>query len=670
MRKFFTAFITILIIVLTGWLIVPAHQLPQGIKEVMLTLSSDGPATPGQTQEYLVNAFSRKDGRLEREPGLQLNARLAFTRHPLSARSELWSSLEQTPEGSYLCRFPVPENMPSGSASLEIFPARHPDVSLLKCQVTIGHDQAIVVLPPRAAVTAGNWASFRIAALGRKSARGIFKAPVRVKMTPPSGHTTINRVVLTDLDGTAVFTTHIHSNAAQGLYRFDFFQGGNKLSLKTHIGSPIERTQFVKRLFERPGRLLPDLPALLEPGPVDARVPLYVLKNEDSQPASTMLSDIRPEQDQACLTYDCPDSEYRQIEVWQNGKIVYNSDLQLPSGRIAIPFPHGVQSSSPIFFKLWQLQGNLLMVKEQVLMPENPAALPAARYMAELDSMLSSEDRLPCSAEILTRPGMTAINLAGQVKCFTPSSQPEIVPELSAADGMAALPPDSMRLVKCDPSQSNTRQRFFLVENELQLSRYRFSSIKIWLDPARFFTSIISALLIEKPGIDFLLGEAECRALRCSLLGLSEHPAELEKLEGLMIPISEFYDLSLTSPAITASYRPIFNRAVSRLNKLIHLPDQISTFGGINQDFEDKIGPFSPILPSEISVDRLFTALKPGGKAGLVSGGTIIPVNLTGSVAVFRPKSQSGSDARIEKLINSRSTPIMVELEFSEATEY
>lgn len=670
MRKLLAG-LSILLAALIAWYIVPGHQTPSEIKSYLFTISTDGPALPGYNQEFLINAFSRKSGALVREPWLKIGARLKRSDTTGQNISESLPILPQTPEGTYICNFCIPENQNPGSSSLEIYPAGYPDIILCKSPVQECHDNALVVIPPKMQLHAGNWVSFKIASICRKNGAGNFKVPIRVKMMPPSGHTTINRVLFTDIDGIAVFTSHINNNSPVGIYTFDFFQGNEKLQLKVFIGSQLERLQSIKRLFDKRNDYMQYFSAIFQPDTIISSqpLPLYNLLNSPNT-LSSILYEIRAENDQAFLSYDCKGSEYRQIEVWQNGKVVYNSDLQLDSGRIAIPFPHGIQAAQPIFFKLWQLRGNELRVQEQGLLSYSGKVTPALKLLADADLLFATAEQLPFNTRVFTRPGLLAANLSSKVVNITTRTEIDIKPIQTAAFDPETAVLDPVRLIQCDEQQSQAKQRFFLVDNELQLNRFRFSTIKIWLDPYKFLTSAISALLIEKPGIDFMLGEIECRTLRCGLLGLSEQPAELEKLEGLLIPVTEFYEYSQLNKEIARAYKPMLARAISRLSKLIHVPEKLASMVRDSDSIEAKIGPFSPILPSEINIDRMFSALKPGGKASLVSGGRIIPINLTGNVAIFQAKSLPGKENRIEKLINSRSTPILVELEFSEDSEY
>jgi hypothetical protein len=81
------------------------------------------------------------------------------------------------------------------------------------------------------------------------------------------------------------------------------------------------------------------------------------------------------------------------------------------------------------------------------------------------------------------------------------------------------------------------------------------------------------------------------------------------------------------------------------------------------------IGPFSPILPGEVAVEELLPALKGGGRALLANSNRRLPINLSGDVSVFHSKSFSGKDERFDKLINTRTLPIVVELDFNDVDD-
>ena len=670
MRKIFIIVITLLMITLAAVYIMPPPSQDIELKPYLIAVSSDGAIRPGQQQELMVYVFSHADNQLVREQRLDLKAVITMQSYEQQQPSILEAKLHYLSEGAYTGIFKIPENIKPGSASIEIYHQNTPSSSIHSCKIPVREDQALIVIPPSEPVYAGNWVSFKIASVDKKSGTGAFKKPVRVKLHAPNGHTTINRLVHTDLDGTAVFTTHINNNTRPGIYIFEFTQGSERVKISILVDLQKRNNDMLTQRFNWHGSSMLPLSTIL-PATYTSTEPQkndYMLVSQDL-PNNKSLYDIRSEKKQAFLNYNCEGSTHRQIEVWQNGKAVYTSDLQLESGRISIPFSRGVKAGQPLFFKLWQLKQNKLRSYGYTTIVATTEKSPVSVILNEADKIITPAPSQPFTDMLFSQPGWMSANMPVKISSIKPQSPVSIEPEIIREADFAITASDALRLLQCDTSPQMRQQRFFLVENELQLNRYRFSTLKIWLDPERFFRSVISALHPEKSNIDLLIGEVECRTMRCDHSGISEKPAELEKLEGLMLPLSEFYDHTQISPAVASAVQPLLMRAMARMHHYIHIPRKIRDSLRKSPQDISKIGPFSPVLPFEISVDRLFEALKPGGKATLVSDNSSIQLNLVDAVAIFKTKNISGKEYYPDKLLNSRNTPILVELEFTEPVD-
>ncbi len=663
MRKFVFALIIILLPA-TWWFFRHPDSVSAIPESVFFVVSADGPAQPGQRQEIVVAAFSRNQKRLVRENQLQLSASLEITVASTTQFLE-HASLQLLPDGSYSTGFNIPENC-SGKAVLKIFPAGARQNHAFSCDLKIAADNGLAVLPPTAPIQPGNWLSFRIALINRKTAYGIFRQPVRVKMQTPAGHQTVNRVVQTDIHGTAVFTTHIHEHAAPGLYKFEFSHGDAMQMLEIPVFNRPDQLQLLNQFFSsRPGLIQPLAPHFLRVTAL-ASPPAYIIARARSSDRP-LLSDIRHEAGQAFLTYNCPGSEHRQIEVWQNGSIIYTSDLQLPAGRISIPFPRPIEQAQPLVFRLWQLTGRTLGIQEQAILPSDKRFTPAIAILRDTPAQTQSPSDDDFCSLFFSRPGLTSVSGSFTVENLT-SLQPPALQLLEPS--RYAFEHNPERWLAADNLCAQSHKRFFLIENELNLGKYRFSTMKIWLEPAAFFTSVISALRSKNAGIDFIIGEAECRASRFGLIGIEDQAAELERLEGLLGILAELNDLASARPKAATEWAPTLARAIRRLSGLTHVPESIRGATRFQTDKDNKIGPFSPVLPGEISLEKLMTALKPGGKVGLHTGERVIPMILSGNAAIYGAKNQPGQESRLERLMNLRSIPVIVELDFTDPDTY
>ncbi len=665
MRIFFKAIFIILALTVAVWFLMPEPQQAALPQSLFFIVSADGPARPGQTQEIVVNAFSRQNNLLVRESGLQLSAALKHAT-PSNPDSILnFSDLQQSHDGGYRCNFVIPDTS-TGSAAFLIFYRGQTGTPAFSCPLNIESDAGLAVLPPPTTIHPGNWLSFKIASINRKTGTGNFRLPVRVKMRTPSGHQTINRVLLTDIHGTAVFTTHIHDHAASGDYEFEFVQGKSRQTLKIPVTPAPDKNQLVRQLFKHRLNLVQPLSPGLMSELAMASAPVYLIRPARSSHSwkPDILSSIRAEIDQAFLTYDCGASEYRQIEVWQNGRIIYNSDLQLEAGRISIPFPHALEPSQPLLFRVWQISSGTMKIQEQATMPANFKLSPVLALLQEAELWATGATGMNFASLFFSRPGVfaTSANIVPQVLTGNESPQlvsggPKMYPHMAS---------DTERLLENTDFTGRSQKRFFVVDNELNLGRYRFSTMKIWLEPGRFFTSIISALRNDQANVDFLIGEAECRAIRFGFISIEDQPAELEKLEGILAILAELDSYAVSHPERAANWSSALNRALGRLCRLIHTPENYAGRTADKSGEDNKVGPFSPILPGEIDLEKLFTALKPGGKVSLITGERSIPMALTGNATIYGDKGLPGQSNRIEKLVNLRSIPVIVELDFSD----
>ena len=665
MRKFLPLLLLAAIIVgVAVFLQRPA--MPPLPDNLLLTLSTDGPLQPGHQHELLLHAFSRRSQRLTRETALRLSATISQSASATVLLTTGQINFTRHRDGSYRGLVKLPENI-QGTATISVFPTGYPEKELLKSSITCDSTRGLLVLPPAAPVHPGNWASFRIAMINRKSGKGIFKAPVRVKMKTPAGHDTINRVVLTDLHGTCLFTTHLHSSAAYGMHTFEFSTGNAVQSLPMPVLPQPDKALVAQKLVRNEPGLLSSISSAFLNSLTIASPPAHLLEYENhaGETAGRILAEFKVEIDQAFITYDCTGSDYRHVEVWQNGHLLYSSDLQLEAGRISVPFPHPPEPSQPLFAKIWEIRGNAVKIQEKAALLQSSSLSPVFSFMQDAADYLPDTGASELASMFFTTPGFMAINLPYSVLSLTEKDIPRLIP---VAEGLPPQPADPARFFTTSEMSGRSFKRFFLVDDELALGRYHFSNLKIWLYPPRFFTSLIASFRNQPANVDFLIGEAECRALRFVFLSIADQPAELEKMEGILAVLAELNDYAEAHPERAANWRSGLKRAIKRLAKLIHTPVAIKTSIVASDNEDSRFGPFSPVQTFDITLDKLYQALKPGGKVTLKTGGRRLPLTLSGDSVTFRSRSLPGLNNRPDLLINTRTVPVIVEIDFS-ATE-
>ena len=638
---------------------------PQEVERTsFVAVSADNAMVAGSRQDFAIYLLNPKGSAPSPLNTGSLFASLVFpTREPLTIKSEA----KYISDGAYTASFNIPDIVLPPQATLEIV-QKETGQPVFRGPAKTGRDITLLIMPPTEVVYAGNWLSVRIATICRKTGKGIFRAPVRVKLSIPGGEQTVNRVIHSDIDGMAVFTTHINNNAAGGVYRCEFSHGRELAVLHVNVKSMGEKRR--KRNMTMQKRVINPLASLLESGAKTTELQHYYfstsLRQNDRKP---VFDEVNLEKNKVFISYQCPGSSWRQIEIWQNGRIHYTSDLQIESGRVSLSFTSPLLSDMPIKLKLWYLDKDGIKIYEQTFYRCGEQQTPTNMFFKAADRTFGEDGSKQLAAKALANTGFFAHNHADKIRSsfISPELDQIIEPVITSAADFNIVRETPARLLSSDVKNKPGR-RFFLVNDELQLSRYKFSNLRIWHQPRRLLGSLIGALMLERAGISFIIGEAEIRALRLQYLSVAERSAELEKLEGLLAPLSEFYEFCQTRPELKEAWENGILRAATRLSEHVAIPEKLTAALKQNRVDTGRIGPFSPVLPAEVALDELMAALKPGGKVLLTSSERQMPINLSGNVSIFSSKSFSGKDERFEKLINTRALPLVVELDFSDPT--
>ncbi|MBU1107402.1 MAG: hypothetical protein KKB51_12085 [Candidatus Riflebacteria bacterium] len=664
MHKIFQTALVLLLIAGFTLLLKPGQKPEDVDKSSFVAVSADSAIIAGNRQDFVIYVLNPAGKAPSPENAKKLTARLnlpsANTQQPVILQSEA----KRLSDGAYVASFEIPEQISQQPATLEIN-CQESRKLIFRDEAKTGRSVALLVLPPPAIVYAGDWLNIRIAAVCRKTGQGIFKIPVRVKFTIPGGHQTVNRVIHTDIDGTAIFSTHINSSAAGGHYSCEFFCGMETVRVNLNIkGITAKHQQRVKLLQNRN---LSPISTMLKSGKNPAEAQQYYFASPLSQQTNSEgLNAVTLEKGQIFLNYNCPDSVWRQIEVWQNGRIHYSSDLQLASGRISVSFRTPLQSNMPVKLKLWYLNDNGIKIYEQTFYQAGEHQTPISMFFKEADSLIAENGSTILARQALVTKGLLTSNQGSRIRINQADRLPEQIIESvpQPVTEFIVIQETPARLLESDVRRMADK-RFFLVDTELQLSRYKFSNIRIWHNPRRFFGSLVGSLMAERSNIAFLIGEAEARTLRLPYMSLAARSVELEKLEGLLAPLCEFFEFCQDKPELLDAWQPGILRATSRLAECIFIPDKLAKAVKAHKIDTTRIGPFTPVLPFELPLAELLPALKSGGKVILVSGDRQMPINLAGDVSIFSSKSFSGKKERFEKLLNTRAIPVVVELDFS-----
>ena len=587
-------------------------------------ISTDGYISPGEKQDFLVSLFKNIDGKRVFESKTNIGIKLSMPLQDGTVK-ETAIPLTNNAPGKYLCTYNFPENLDDSEVEVTLFPDNRTDKPISKCKIPVKRERAIVIKPPENQVYVGGKVSFKLASVDIKSGQSLFKIPIRVKLIPPSGFTTINRVVITDFDGLATFQTKIHPASPEGIYTF-IFQSGN----------------FHQKIFVNIKNQKNTLPYADNIDPI----PLYK-QTDNSNENCGYIFNLNCERNSILIAYGCPESEHRQIEIWQNGKIHYYSNFPLEGGIVSIPLNKPLLAGCPALFKVWQIKDNQVSSHEKIryIPPNNPNKL--GNFLMEVNSEFQNteKDRLACSfsrkgfiaaSSKFSVENLTKTNLF-DLKEITPSNQIEI--PLSYYENLL------------NNSDQNSSSSFLLVDRKYELNEEK--DYHIILDTKLFLDEYLNYLSKKEPSLNSLLQESLCRIDRFQLLDLQSQKTEIENIEALITPISEIYSYLNKFQNQKKIYAPSILSCINRVKNITFIPAEFSFDFSQNQYDLSHI-PMLDIKPVARGLQSIQGVFKPTGKIFLRKN------NSTSIIELDKPKVTISSKdwGSIENL---RSIPLLIE---------
>ena len=142
---------------------------------------------------------------------------------------------------------------------------------------------------------------------------------------------------------------------------------------------------------------------------------------------------------------------------------------------------------------------------------------------------------------------------------------------------------------------------------------------------------------------------------------------ELEKLEGLLIPLSEYW-FSMDQQNFDGENTE-FNRncvnLLSQLKNFIHIPKNAFDLMKKDNSVQTTLTSLPNLINFKASKDLLEAALKPGGKILLEDQKRSFASDLTSSPLELINRNFTRQNNNLKKLINLRSDPVIIELIYS-----
>jgi hypothetical protein len=639
----------IILAVIFVWTGLEPTKIPD---DLLIVLSTDGPLTPGSKQEFIVYTLRTNFSSWQKSEfiaRLEIKDRKNQSRIIAQANSETKNPLK------FLCE--IPKTLSAKNITFNLYQKYNYTKPVFSQTLEVHKDISIIAIPPVDQVYCGRWLSTRVFCFSRRNLNGIYRVPIRVKMIAPFKQTTLNRIIHTDVNGSAWFSTFISKRAPAGSYRLEFSHGQESLSLKIPISAgqrshKAQLTGFASGLNHFTSIALEDQQK--------EKFSIYAKKTD------AFITNLKLGNQQFNFNFDCQNSALRCLEVWQNGKLLNHDFLPIEQGRSAHPLPRSTNPDEPLRLKLWIIRGNKLTFETAALQSYKPDKGSGISSILLLQKRLNiSEERL---FSLLTAKQMPlyAKNLDVQTD-HARLSAITIAPDKAFETDVAGKEQTSgsLRLLVQDHTIS-AANRFFLVESELNLAKYNFSSLKIHLDAEEFYRNLLSSTSNAYSGMMSILAELEVRIARFNLLPLQDQKAEIEVLEGLLIPVAEYIKFPDLQKDKSQAVLDRIKRILQQLKRFIYLPDELQLMVSNISEAKIFIGPVPEVFEVLTNKEILNSALQPGGKILLENQNNSFSANLTRNLLSFKNTDSSGKRKKLKKLVNLRTDPIVVELIFND----
>ena len=548
-------------------------------------ISTDGYISPSVRQDFLVNVFREIDNNRVFET--KANLGISFT-IPINQNESFTEILPlvYTQPGKYTCNYDFEKAIEGTVVTISVFPERRTDKPIVTCTLPVKKEKAIVVQPPDNQTYIGSKITFKLASVEKKSGLCIPKFPVRVRMTTPSGYTTLNRVVITDTEGLATLETFIHKASPEGYYTFTF--AGENFEQKISI--------YVKEAPTEPTL------ASLE------TTPTYV-SSEITNENCGFIFNLNCERNDALMAYGCPDSQHRQIEIWQNGKLNYYANLNLEGGTVSLVLHKPLLAGCPVLFKLWQITDNEVISHEKVryLPFKTPDRLSDFLYQTNAEFHNTEKDRLAMS---LARRAFTGVSSKMDFEDLTQIFSQNMRSVFPSPQTEITLQYFENKLIKQEKLLNQSS--FELIEHETELDMKK--NYKLYLDQSEFLKDYLQAIYNENSNLDSMLQEATCLTELFNKLSGNEKKEISQKLEGLLIPLTEIYGYTSKFPDKKKEVVPSILTVCNKIKECVSLPQEF-LFEFSKNAYNLTNEPMLEIKPANRSLQSIQGLFRQAGKA-------------------------------------------------------
>lgn len=583
-------------------------------------LSTDGNIVPGKRQDFLISLFKDTDNNRIFESKVRIALKINYQTTNEEKKEEIIHLVCNRP-GKYFGTFIFPENIPETIVETSVFIEREKNTPILTCKIPVKKETTIIVQPPKTQCYIGDTITFKLASVDQKSGLSKFKIPIRVRLVPPSGYTTLNRVITTGLDGLANFETRIHPASPEGYYNFIFSYNNFTQKISLYI-----KHNDNKEIYNH--------------------IPTY--SHFSNNENSGFIYNLICEETNALLAYGCPESEHRQIEIWQNGKLHYYSDLALEGGTISLVFDKSnpLLSGCPTLFKIWQLKDNHVLSHEKVryLPFNNPNEIGQFLKEVNYEFQNTEKDKLALS---FSRKGFIGATNKISIDNLTQTYSLDL-------KNIYPTPKNEISISYYENLLNNTSEEvtnFCLVDKEINIKDLK--KCKIFLNTVNFLNSYLEVLSKKTNTLENLLQESICRCDIFPYLDIPSQNKEKQEIEGLLIPISEIYNyLNKYQNERKNNVLSIIS-SVNKIRNITFIPAEFTFDIEKNKNNLTSI-PMLDINPVKRSLQSIQGLLRPTGQVLLKSQNSSKQIELNKSEIII-------SSENFDKIINLRPTPLIIQ---------
>ncbi len=566
-------------------------------------------------------------------------------------------SVKEISSNEFLAKGLIPPDTEAHKLKVQIIPAGRSGPVLAEANIRLTDKASFIAVPAKSSIETNSSISFSLGAFSNKTLNGKFQEPIRCKIYNPDGEVVVNRAITTDFNGLATFTTEIHRLTNQGRYSFEFSHMGNVQRYLLPISqAPSHSSGFKLLKEENPKQMILDI-----------------------QPNPNSLS-------QGVVQYNCTGGHSIYAQAWQMGKLLFNGKLESCSGIAVLPYESKASESYPILFVFSMLKDGIMYTDSRRVFYGTNKGNRVSELLTEGSSAVSPKNRLSFMKEVFD----TEVFFKTTYKSLNNQEKETRILEVEGVESKNFKDPEK-------ENNSLQKSRFFLVNEELELSKYSFEIIRLWQDVNGFTENFLKLSKEYNYGFDEFLEVAILISNLSKEVKDNLRGRLIEHLEGFVAPTYDFYTKIKNNPTLYSRYETRLKETIYYLAENVTIPKKLSMLIEDTQSLEAAISGLGSslattmgsalnnslriekhsitherklLLPSffsqGINYSNLQNGFQKGGKAILLTNNQCINLNLLNPLYSFNTKilTKSKNDI-INKLINLRTSPLIAELVFN-----